>query len=341
MRLSLASALAIGCGLLAVSLCLAPRAEAAVPPQGSVAPVLELSDLDGTPFDPDRVKGRVYVLIFGELYHQPTRQGCGEVDRVLNDPRLSGDTITPILIIAQDASRLDLKTQADSLGLAGMILHDPERKAFAEYRVSVMPTVVVVGPDGKVVYSLAGLTPRFGDILTDALLVGLGRLSMDRFAEALHPTTESSLTEEQIRANRVTQLARQLGRRGLDEMADEKYHEALTLWPQSVEARLGLGRLDLKRGRIADAEAQFRAVLATSPNVVEATLGVAYVQTVRGGDELVEAERMVREVLDRDNSQPRAHYLLGRINEQRGKMTEAAANYKRAAELLLERQSVE
>ena len=341
MNLRLVATWVIGFGLLAASVGLAPGGWAAMPPEGSVAPVLRLDDLDGNAFDTDRIKGRPYVLIFGELYHQPTRQACGEVDRVLNDPRLAGDSITPILVIAQDASRLDLKTQADALGLAGLILHDPQRSAFSEYRVSVMPTVVVVGPEGKVVYSLAALTPRFGDILTDAIMVGLGRLSAERFAQTLHPSADDSLTEEQIHANRVTQLARQLARRGLDEMADEKYHEALTLWPQSVEARLGLGRLNLKRGRIADAESQFRAVLAANPNIVEASLGIAFVQTVRGGDELAEAERLVREVLDRDDSQPRAYYLLGRINEQRSNPTEAVANYKRAAELLLERQSVE
>ncbi len=341
MRLCLVEAMVIGVGLLAGSAVLTPSARAAMPPEGSVAPVLTLPDLDGNAFDPEKVAGRPYVLIFGELYHQPTRQACSEIDRVLNDPRLAGETITPILVIAQNASRLELKTQAESLGLAGLILHDPERKAFSDYRVSVMPTVVVVGPEGKVVHSQAALTPRFGDILTDALLVGLGRLSVERFAQTLHPSDDQTLTEEQIHANRVTQLARQLARRGLDEMADEKYREALVLWPQSVEARLGLGRLNLKRGRIADAEAQFRAVQAENPNIVEATLGIAYVQTVRGGGELAEAERLVREVLDRDDSQPRAYYLLGRINEQRSQTAEAAANYKRAAELLLERQSVE
>ncbi len=341
MRLRLAASRVVDCAILVACVCLTSGARAAIPPRGSEAPALALSDLDGNAFDPARVKDRPYVLIFGELYHQPTREGCAEVNRILDDPRLAGDAITPILIVAQNASRLDLKTQAESLGLAGLILHDPDRKAFEAYRVSVMPTVVVVGKDGKIIYSMAGMMPRFDDVLTDALLVGLGRLSPERFDETLHPVTENALTEDQIRANRIAQLARQLGRRGLDEMADEKYHEALTLWPESIEARLGLGRLNLKRHRIADAEKQFRAVLAQNPNIVEATLGIAYVMTVRGGDELTEAERLVHEVLDRDPSQPRAHYLLGLIYEQREKMPDAAASFKRAAELLLERQSAE
>lgn len=340
MRLDLlASAVRWGAVLTAAA-CIA-AGSAAMPPRGSEAPPLVLADLDGNVFDAQSVQGRPYVLIFGELYHQPTREGCAVIERVLDDPRLAGDRIAPVLVIAQNASRLDLKTQAEALDFAGVVLHDPNRRAYEAYRVSVMPTVVVVGGDGRVIYSLAGVTPRMGDIVTDALLVGLGRLSVERFEAALHPDAASELSEVEIRAGRVTLLARQLARRGLDEMADEKYREAIALWPQSVEARLGLGRLNLKRHRIAEAEAQFRAVLAENPDLVEATLGVAYVQAVRGGNELDQAETLVREVLDRDPTQPRAHYLMGMILEQRNKMPEAAASYKRAAELLLERQGAE
>lgn len=314
---------------------------AAAPPRGSDAAPLRLNDLDGAAFDAARVAGRPYVIIFGELYHRQTREACAEIQRLLDEPRFAGDTILPLLIVAQPLSRLELKTQAESLGLAGVILHDPERKAFADYRVSVMPTVVVVGGDQKVVYSLPGLTARFADLLADSLLVATGRLSVERFEQSLHPDAAESLTDEQVRANRLTQLARQLARRGLDDLSDEKYREALHLWPQSTEARLGLGRLHLKRGKISEAEAQFRAVLGEQPDLVEAILGVAYVQTLRGGEELDEAQRLVRGVLDRDANQPRAHYLLGRIFEQRDQPAQAAASFKRAAELLMERQVTE
>lgn len=332
---------AVAAALLIIPLYAALAARAAVPPAGSAAPPLNIADLDGNAFEPARVRDKPCLLIFGELYHKQTREACAEIERVLGDQRFAGDGLAPVLIVAQRASRLELKTQAESLGFAGIILHDPDRRAFADYRISVMPSVVVVGRDQKVIHSLPGLTARFADVLADSLLVSLGRLSPARFEETLRGGEANALNEEQVRANRLTLLARQLARRGLDDMAEEKYGEALHLWPESTEARLGLGRLHLKRRRIAEAETQFRAVLAASPDLVEATLGVAYVQTIRGGDELAEAERLVRGVLDRDASQPRAHYLLGLIHEQRNRMNEAAASFRRAAELLLERQVVE
>jgi Tfp pilus assembly protein PilF len=144
-----------------------------------------------------------------------------------------------------------------------------------------------------------------------------------------------------VRAERVSQLARQLARRGLDDMAAEKFREALALDPHHVPAHLELGMLMLKQQRLPDAEQQFRAVLADQPLSMRASLGLAFVQTQRGGVELDQAEQTVRELLARNPAQPRAHYLMGLINEQRGKSQDAAANFKRAAQLLLERSDEE
>jgi tetratricopeptide (TPR) repeat protein len=322
-----AMVLAVLCGAI---LSAAPRA-------GSEAPALELSDLNGRQLDGQSLEGRARVLIFGELYHHGTRDACVQVERVLNDPRLAAERITPILIIAQNLPVPELRQQAEGLPFVGMVLHDAGRRAFGDYRIAVLPTVVVVDARQRVVHSLPGMTSRFSDILVDALLVATGRLSRERFEQTLHPQALESLSEEQSRADRTVQLAGQLARRGLDEMAQEKYAEALALWPTHVEARLGLGRLFIKNRRIADAETQYRKLLEADPDLAEAALGVAFVQAQRGGDELPEAERVVREVLARDGSHARGHYLLGMIHEKRGREEDAAASYRRAAEILLQR----
>ena len=70
-------------------------------------------------------------------------------------------------------------------------------------------------------------------------------------------------------------------------------------------------------------------------------LGLAFVQAQRGGTELADAERTVRDVLGRNPAYPRAHFLLGMILEQQGKTQDAAASYKKAAQLLLDRSEEE
>jgi tetratricopeptide (TPR) repeat protein len=257
------------------------------------------------------------------------------VDAVIQDTRLVGQPIVVVLATAQEGALDQPKLAADRL--PSVIAQDPQRKTFGAYQVAVMPTVVVIDRHGRVVHAFAGLTPRFADLLTDSLLYASGKLSADTLDRSMlsRPTTQAS--EAELRAERVAQLARQLMRRGLDEMAAEKYREALELNPRLALAHLDLGMLMLKRQRLAEAEKQFRTVLAEQPNSLQGGLGLAFVQTLRGGSELDEAEKTVRALLARSPSQPRAHYLLGLIHERRGKPEDASASFKKSSELLLER----
>ena len=97
---------------------------------------------------------------------------------------------------------------------------------------------MIVDGKGRVVHALAGYLGRFADITGDAILVAEGLLSPEQFDETLHPTDVSETGAEQSRAARLTSLGRQLVRRGLPELAEEKYLEALEVMPTYPPARL-------------------------------------------------------------------------------------------------------
>ncbi|MCG3180770.1 MAG: hypothetical protein BIFFINMI_03133 [Phycisphaerae bacterium] len=305
--------------------------------RGDAADPVALSDLDGKQVSTADLKGRTLILVFGELYHPRTRDLCTQIATILKDGRLADQKIASILIVAQDAKPDELKAEMGDIHWPAIILHDAGRKAFGDYRVAVLPSLVVVDPEGKVVHAMAGPVDRLADVLTDALLLSAGKLSAERFEQTLHPQPTTAPSEESERSERFTQLARQLARRGMDDLAAEKYAEALSLDPGHESAHLGLGLLLLRQRRLAQAEERFRLVLLSDPQSQEAVLGLAYVQTLRGGAELAAAEKSVRDLLAKSPSQPRAHYLLGLICEQRHQTDKAAASFKRAAELLLER----
>ena len=302
---------------------------------GAVAPPIKLNDLDGTAVSTDELRGRTLILIFGELYHGKTLEACRRVEKVAKDKRLRGETIVPILIVAQDLESEQLKSKATDDALPSIILHDLDRKAFETYRVAVLPSVVVVDKRGRVAHTIAAFTERFDDMTIDALLLAAGKLDLERFNQRLHPDRAAAQSPELIRAHRLTKLAGQLSRRGLVTMAEEKYAQALELRPDHAPAHLGMGSVQLKRRRWAEAEQSFRTVLSADPDSVEAAVGLAFVQAQRGGEELAPAAALVRRVLIRHESNPRAHYLLGLILEKQGNMKDAAASFKKAAELLL------
>ena len=303
--------------------------------RGMTAPIVQMNDLSGAALDTSALKGRAFVLVFGEVYHEKTLSACEDVQALLAGEKLAGEAITPLLVIAQTAPPAALQARVAEADITWRVLHDVNRRAFGTYRVAVMPSVVVVDGEGRVVHALAGYIGRFKDIVSDALLVSVGKLSTEEFDASLHPGPGTKLTEEEVRASRVTSLARQLARRGLPDLAEEKYIEAIEMAPGYVPARLGLGLLRLDRGRLAEAELEFSAVLAAEPKSIDAKLGLAFVQTMRGGDELDVAEALVREVLAIGPNEPRPHYLMGLIHEHRDGWQEAAASYRTAAELLM------
>ncbi len=307
--------------------------------RGADAPAFTLKDLGGVDVSLEKLRGQIVVVVFGEVYHDKTRQACTQLDTVLHDARFEGQQIVPLLLTAGEVKPDELRMNPGER-LPATILRDPSRQAFGDYQVAVMPSVVVVDREGHVVHAMAGLTNRFPDLMTDSLLFSLGKLSAERFEDALNPQPTTTASAD-MRAERITQLGRQLARRGMNDLAGEKFREALGLDPHHGLAHLELGLLLLKQRRLAEAEAEFRAVLAEQPNSMQGALGLAFVQTLRGGAELDQAERTVRDLLAKNPMQPRAHFLMGMISELRGKPEEAAVSFKKSAQLLLERSEEE
>lgn len=306
--------------------------------RGSIPPPIALADLDGREVRTEDLAGQTVVLLFGELYHPKTLAACADIQAALADDRLAGRPITLLLVVAQDAPDDGLRTMAAQAGIPSWrIVHDRDRRAYAAYRVAVLPSLVVLDGSGRVVHAMAGYLQRFADIATDAMLTAEGLLSPQQFELSVHPTEADQVSEANTRAARITSLGRQLMRRGLPEVAEEKFVEAVELAPGYAPARLNLATLQLRRGRLAEAQLQFDAVLVSEPGSIDARLGLAYVGALRGGAELTEAETTLRAVLAGRPDEPRAHYLMGLVHEQREELQEAATSFKTAAELLMAR----
>lgn len=308
---------------------------AASPPRGSAAPPISLKDLDGQVVLTEKLAPRALVLVFGEMSHPGTREACADVMEVMSDPKFAGGVAVPILVVAQAAPPSQLKEEAAKGRYPPVVLQDSKREAFGAYHVLVIPTIVVVDGKGKVVYSMPAYLKKSKSLLTEAILTATGKESQEQFDQAVDPKAPSE-THETVRADRLVNLGEELARHGLFEMAVARFTEATALVPGHVGATLGLGNLMLRQERLAEAEPLFRSVLATHPDSAEASLGIASVQ-IRRGDDIDTAQATVQGIIDRDPKQSRARYLMGLIQERRGDTAAAAAQFKRAAELLMDR----
>lgn len=322
----------------ACAVALAAGHAGALPPRGADAAEISAAGVDGQPVSTERFANQPLVLIFGELDHDPTLQACAEVLSVLGEDRLRrppGEAVVPILVIAREGAPEALAEQAVAERVPAIVLHDPEREAFGSYRVLVIPSVVVISGDRKVIYAAPGFLPRLRGLLREALLVATGQQTPEQFERALASGDEGAEGHESSRADRLIHLGEQLARHGLYEMAEARYREALALRRDSAPARVALGRLMLREGKIDGAEEQFREALRVDAESLEGALGLVRAQIARGSAELEAAERSVRAVLERAPGSVEAGYLLGVILEEQGRIEEAAAAYRAALEQLV------
>src|SRR5262245_21997593 len=76
--------------------------------------------------------------------------------------------------------------------------------------------------------------------------------------------------------------AEELARAGRNAEALQLFTGIVKANPADVEARVWIGRLDLRLGRVEEAEAAFRLVLRDHPDNVEARIGLATILTRAG-----------------------------------------------------------
>lgn len=324
-------------GLAALLLCVCPAQAVTWLQRGDEAPAFELPNLDGKPVSLAQYKGRTVILLFGELYHGKSLSALRDVSEVLRDGRLRALDVAVLMVVTQDRPAADLKEVASKEQVRATILRDVDRKVYEAYRVSVMPSTVVVDDRGLVVHAIGAHTGGFRDRLTDALLLTGRWLTGEQFDREQRPDGSSGPADEKtLRAQRQTRLATLLVQRGLDQMAEQKFEEILREKPGYIPAHLGLGQLHLRRGRLVEAEEQFRLILDLDAASAEATWGLAIIQIERGGDEIIAAERLVRNLLAAKPRHPRSHYLLGLIHQMREEHELSAASFRKAVELLVE-----
>lgn len=307
--------------------------------RGQASPPLELNTLSGERFSLQGQRGRAIVLIFGELYHERSLKAISKTQELLRDPRFEGKAPSCAMVMTQQSEPAALLESARKNRVTVAILHDRDRRAFAAYQVSVIPSVVVIDAESRVVHAFAGMSAAFDDMLRDSMLLAAGRISEATFERTLHPTSAPAATEPVRRAARLTELAHQLVRSGMEDLAHDKYREALTVDPGCAAARVGLGRIAVHRQRLAEAEEHFRAAAKLDAGSADVALGLAYVQALRGGDELPKAEESIRGLLATQPNNAEAHFLLGVVFEQSGRMKEAAGSYRKSAELLLRQEA--
>jgi tetratricopeptide (TPR) repeat protein len=280
---------------------------------------------------------RPIMLMFGEAYHQPTHEALVALKKVYRAVALI-EIDLPVYLVLSQGPTPEQKAQLDAQDkIRADILLDKDHKAFGDYGVIVLPSLVIIDKQGKVNLALSGLPLAFPDLVEDAILFATGRMTREEYESSRSaPPGSAEQDEPAAKARRLAGLAGQLMRRGFGEVALERYRQALELDGRFLPARIGMARCLLQLNRLPEVCEQLQKVLEAEKDHLEANLLMAWVEIRRGGEEIAAAKWRLHWLVTTHPSHPQVHYLMGNVYEAQGEKDRALEHYKKAAQLLLE-----
>jgi len=144
--------------------------------------------------------------------------------------------------------------------------------------------------------------------------------------------------------DRQVLFADQLMLKGKYSEAADLYKEALNRNKNNSAARVGYGLSLAKQFKLDAATEQFDQILASDPQSSQALAGKALVEfnrlqsssntVIKNKDSILQnAESMVKQALSKDPDMPEAHYTLGMIYKEQGRLSESADEFRQATKI--------
>ena len=142
----------LACALL-FALCASPHAEALKPWTGGAAPALELADLDGGMHRLADYRGKTVLVNFWATWCAPCRAEMPSIERLRRS--MEGRPFAVLAVNVAESNRV-ARDFADKLPVTFTVLLDRDGRAARAWGARVLPASYVVGPDGRIRYSLVG-----------------------------------------------------------------------------------------------------------------------------------------------------------------------------------------
>ncbi len=314
------------------------------PDRHEAIPLIQSTSLAGTVVDTSaaELRQRVVIIQFGGTDQANSLEQMTELSQLLATPALVNVDPLWLLVVSKMSDPTGIPDFDVNDGVKPVVIHDGDRKIFGDYKIVVLPTLVIADRNQHVVYTLAGPSMQFEVLAPAALRLATGELTQIEFDEILHPPTDAEKRSREKAANNV-RLAERMMQRGLPDSADDLLRQAMELDPRSIAAPLKLGKLLCDAARYAEALPYYEKALELDPQSQDARLGLVaslllneenFEKGTLPADPLL---RRIESILDRMVTDypenPEAQYLQGVFFERQGDWQSAALAFKRAAAL--------
>jgi tetratricopeptide (TPR) repeat protein len=300
---------------------------------GAALPALSFKNIkDNAMVSTDSLKGAPAALVFWGADMDNKKERSLKTLAVVEEslPFLEQRKVRVLLINAQGDSQEIIQGVVSQLQGKLPVYIDESQKAYSDLGIFVVPSVLLVDKEGKVVSGI-GFSHDFSERLQGEVQVMLGEKTREAMEQGLRPEMKEKPVEEK-QSRRHLDMALVMVKRGQTDSAIGELEKALALEPKMAEAQGQLGCLYLDKGQLPEAKAALDKAYQLNPDYLPATICDARVRAEEG--QVDEAIGDLQALLFRNARNADLHYALGTLLEKQQKFTEAAKEYRKAYELV-------
>ena len=299
--------------------------------QGDSVPNLAIRTIDGNQISLDEQKGKIIVLAFWKQDDDKSSKMLTDLSRISQE--FQDKDVTFLAINGDKASDQQIREIALSRKLSCFFASDPDLNAYSTLGILVLPTTLIVGPDGKLAFVEDLYSRNFYTQTTAYVKFLLGEITQDQLNAELDPGESVKVSPARIKAERYVNMALVLLDLKEKAKAREALKKAVEADPSFPEPHLLLARLCLEDKEVSGVGTELEQALELNPSPKEGKLLQGLTYADQGEDDLAIA--ILQELVENNpQAPPEAYYQIGKICEKQKKTSEALAAYQTALELL-------
>lgn len=299
---------------------------------GGAIPEFSGRTIDGDSFEYDSGNKKVLLLSFLRAGQDNSGSAAEDLLHILGGLKCEPDDIDFVVV----GNKIEVKeffVKGGASSIKPKIILDPDFKIWGAFGIIACPTVIVGDSAGKVLSVKAGHSFDFAPVIQARLKQALG-IKQEIDPEKASEVKTLTNNTEQARAERNVQMAKVLSGKGKYEFALSIANKALEIDPNSVDAKLMLGRLYCQLDDGKAALAAIDAVVAVS-DLDKAELALISGWANRRISNFHEAEKSLLKAIKINPLSPRVHFELGNLYQQTNQNKKANQAYQSALQLLL------
>lgn len=299
--------------------------------EGDPAAVVALKGIDGSDIEIKGVDGKVVVIAFVDVTQDRSVAMLKDLSALSGELAEKG---VEFFVVAKYTNNADeARKVSGETGIKAPIALDTDQKAYDAYGLFILPSVGVIGKDGKLAFESTSHGRDFKDIVGGKIKVLAGVLSEEDYKSATVQTVTVQKSKEENEADRQLTLGKTLMKRNMVEKAADHFAKAVAADPKNNNARLALGEALIVGKKFEEAKPQFEEVLKLDEKNKEAQVGMGTV--LLGTGDVDGALKILSDAAMLNPKPERANYWLGAAYEKKGDFENAAKMYRKVAEKML------